>query len=886
MNKVLTRNLKFFLLTIGLTVLGILVKPGVASAAIPPGSPNNAIPNNSVWEAGPRSQPANLVVALGGMAAPETDLLLYFPWYGDPNDPDQFTRLTIEGACDTDLNDVGGTRANTTYFLQNISVFNVVVGTANVIQNDGNFVVFQCVPSGGSTLVIDIKHDPNDSFIRTFNVAGDAKDFKAALMWAIAEEYVGSGDYENQFRVLSSNPNVYLTFAAEDVTGSDFRTGIYNRTSDLSGCPSQSSSASCYWATSIAFAPPCWWNSGNGARIAFYDNDAQAGGYQEGPHNIRWSIYRFPRDGSGGAQFVTSGNLAGGNNVQEDVGIPTDPAYSYEIRLDHIYVRNSIQVLLPWQQMEVLSACFAKPKGVIDNVVCSKIYGWAFDPDTPDQSIQVHIYLDGPAGSSPYPPSGFLADQPSGNAAFDPPDPRADVNGTFKINGNHRFDVPFTALNAQQQAALNGGGSHTFYVYAIDTGGRTNPHIGTRSFDMNTCIPPATFSCSTISTNPSPVEAGAQFSLSINVSTSGGAPPSYPYTATLNVPGPPTNPGTMSPHSPVVGNLPKDSNQDIDFNGLTVSTAGHYQGDVTIDLTSGGGPNLVCPFNQNAPPCASSGCSFLAVNKPYFTVRGGDVATGIVSCAGWSGGTGTLTAWNNGLSPGNLGAGTNLAAYALNAIDGFVSKNAQSSLKSLTFANTGSSPPANSAYGGGLTTGAACPNKYYDNPASPLAGGSTIAGRTVAVANRTAVYVNGNAYISGNITYDAGATTVNDLPSFWLVANGDIFIDPSVTQLDGVYVAQGGKIYTCSNGFAPPTQPQLNSSGAAGCQRQLIVNGAFIANEIKLYRSNGSMSNGIPAEIFYYTPGTWLVAPCEIIGCGSTSSTPGYDSITSLPPVL
>ena len=305
------------------------------------------------------------------------------------------------------------------------------------------------------------------------------------------------------------------------------------------------------------------------------------------------------------------------------------------------------------------------------------------------------------------------------------------------------------------------------------------------------------------------------------------------------------------------------------------------------------------------------------IAKPYFKLNNGDIAAGMgaavgSSCPGWgTSGSGTLTSWNFGSIASNFGAGTNLAAYALGVIDGFAS--AQSAAG---FPASGSSPPTGlsfastaGTFGGSFGGGIACPSDYYatlPTPASPLTGAFAVpdtnnaytvtsaaaqitGGNITTVAtggHRPVIYVDGDIRITGNITLTHGAT-IASLSSFYLIVRGgNIYIDPGVTQLDGVYIAQpngavGGKIYTCSApGNNPPRTAPSDLNGV--CRNQLIVNGAFIAKELKLYRSIGSQTPGPPAEIFNYTPATWLAAPTSI----GDSELGGYDAITSLPPIL
>ncbi len=307
------------------------------------------------------------------------------------------------------------------------------------------------------------------------------------------------------------------------------------------------------------------------------------------------------------------------------------------------------------------------------------------------------------------------------------------------------------------------------------------------------------------------------------------------------------------------------------------------------------------------PACA------IVVAEPYFLLANGDVASGVgavsaATCMGWgTSGSGTLTSWNFG----NIGAGTNFAAFALGTINGFASAqttaystSGSSTPVGLSFANIGAGSP------GSFKGGIPCPADYYRTlPSSAISISGNylvpntnnaykdtsvvagIDGGIISPGNRPVIYHDGNVIISGPIVLFHGGT-LTTLSSFYLVVKGgNIYIRPGVHQLDGVYIAQpdamgnGGKIYTCSNlaGNGPPTAGQLNNSNnATGCQNQLIVKGAFIAKEIKLYRSFGKFAIGPPAEIFNFTPPTWLAAPASI----GASEIGGYEAITSLSPIL
>lgn len=297
-------------------------------------------------------------------------------------------------------------------------------------------------------------------------------------------------------------------------------------------------------------------------------------------------------------------------------------------------------------------------------------------------------------------------------------------------------------------------------------------------------------------------------------------------------------------------------------------------------------------------------CTVTVVTKPYFSVNNGDIATGIGNCTDWGGPiSGTLTSWNGVLVNYTYGAGTNLATFASNIIDGVASAGGTSPAGRLSFSNVTSTLPYGGYFGGGIS----CPTDYWNTaatntfPSAPTnstwiyvpntnsvhenTGPITLAGGTISEGNKPVIFIDGDVHVQSNIITTSGLT-FNNLSNFYLVVKGDIYINANVTTLHGVYVAQPladgtkGRIYTCkrNNGFGPPSTSQLNN-----CSNQLTVNGALIAKEIKFYRSSGTLgSPGFPAEIINYTPNVWLAVP-DIF---KTSTPNGYDSITSLPPVL
>lgn len=174
-----------------------------------------------------------------------------------------------------------------------------------------------------------------------------------------------------------------------------------------------------------------------------------------------------------------------------------------------------------------------------------------------------------------------------------------------------------------------------------------------------------------------------------------------------------------------------------------------------------------------------------------------------------------------------------------------------------------------------------------------LSGNQTIMGDTITNGTKKTIYVTGNATIMGNITYASTSwSSEADIPSFYLIVKGNIYIDKNVTQLDGVYIAQpsdasNGILYTCTNG-STLYNSNVFSNLYTNCNQQLIINGAVIAKQTRLLRTYGSLRDattppGRPAEKFNFTPEVYMVNPN--LPATSTTTTK-YDFIASLPPVL
>ncbi len=330
----------------------------------------------------------------------------------------------------------------------------------------------------------------------------------------------------------------------------------------------------------------------------------------------------------------------------------------------------------------------------------------------------------------------------------------------------------------------------------------------------------------------------------------------------------------------------------------------------------------VSPSSPSGGSQTVESCIYVA-SKPYVKVFGGDVAAG----AAFSSSTGACTddtnaqilSWNND-SAGYPGSGAQYAAYALNSITNFATNQngaGSGAPSGLAFANATAS---GSTLFGGLLGSWPCMPDYYDN--QPSSGTTTLStsssvnvsslttnvytatGTLQLIAGnvnpnqRTQIYVDGNVYIGGNITY-AGTWSVKTMPLLEIIAKGNIYIDSSVTQMDGIYVAQpngssGGTIYTCATG---PTTPADTSTSTyyATCNNKLTVNGSLVANAVQLLRTAGSVngaSTGDTAtsndasESINGSPAFWIPSTATTSTTSDTLTPGSYDDIKSLPPIL
>ncbi len=330
--------------------------------------------------------------------------------------------------------------------------------------------------------------------------------------------------------------------------------------------------------------------------------------------------------------------------------------------------------------------------------------------------------------------------------------------------------------------------------------------------------------------------------------------------------------------------------------------------------------------------CAQKAQQYI-YDRPYLKAYGADVVSGSNFRTGdtcdTTGNAQKISAYRSTESTKG-GSGVQFAAIALDQISGFGSASTRTSSPTwptgLTFANTlangggGSDQPNDGGFYAGQ---AVCTKDFYSTLKTgykkAAAGSNTIAklnnlvdalnagkptqflknGNLVITAGgeftkQATIFVKGNVTIRGNITFQPGSYLA-------IIAQGDIRIKNTVTRLDGLYVAQpkdaatGGVIYTCTqNNGTPYTNID---TFYANCRNQLVINGAFVAKNVKFSRVAHSLrestSKEVPsdfsagtgtnaAEIFNFSPELYLYTP--IFNDASTGQP--YQYITTLPPVL
>lgn len=537
-----------------------------------------------------------------------------------------------------------------------------------------------------------------------------------------------------------------------------------------------------------------------------------------------------------------------------------------------------------------------------DSVVCNgDLSGWAFDPLATSTSISVDVWVDGPMGTGSH-LGTFTADQPrpdvdaaygiTGNHGFVIPIPSNYQDGEDHTFYSYAID-PYGIENSGA-STITMTGCESFHVAPGSSGAELLPSYEDPTSFGNTS--PNTDSSVTVtygtSNNPFYGPSSTSYPSYPGVPDS----PYYYYTKNGALYGP--SGGIPSPNGSGrfgVGGYPNETKYLAPSAPVTTIVAGD-----TYCLIAGVTPsdgfidrngNILPTPSTNPNPDTSSSCDIVQ-NRPFYKVYGSGAAAGGAfssvdsSCTGG----GELAGWNNdtGVSPasGDFGASAQFSALGLGDIIGFASGQTPNFGRwpaALSFANTNPADISSDTYNpdlGGHFGGTQCltseiapanATSLPSNNISALPSGSytvngpvTLNAGQIAAGKNISIFVNGDVYITGGpdsgITYagSSGSWKLNgngssNTPSFTLVVNkGDISIDPNIVELDGIYIAQpttatstDGEIFTCDPGAGPPP-PSFTTSLYSNCKNQLTVYGSFVANQVKMLRTFGSLRDETP----------------------------------------
>lgn len=382
---------------------------------------------------------------------------------------------------------------------------------------------------------------------------------------------------------------------------------------------------------------------------------------------------------------------------------------------------------------------------------------------------------------------------------------------------------------------------------------------------------------------------------------------------------------------------------------------GDHSASWSIDSEAGyaGGACDLNAANGNTPtdPGGGGRVDFSAYRQPYARFYGNDVFAGgdygetcSINGAADAQGNGIFGSANTHAEYRGMAA--ELAVFATGGIDNVLPGSqdlGRTSRSALGFSNESAFTTGTTEFGGGFAV-AQCADDYWaerpTDTTAPLISGThsvsnlpivdlstlttddyyysgsvhlmTPAGQSIQSGRRITIYINGDIWI-GDDTYTGGGArqvaynpgpwaTIADIPLVRIIAYGNIYVDNNVSQLDGQYVAlpnpadvTSGEIHTCAlSETTTDLKPGLiNAAGvSANCQRQLVVNGAFIARQVHLLRTTGNVATAVAgaepansaniAEVFRFSPELYLA----LVAQGKGAASAEFDGVLSLPPAL
>lgn len=635
---------------------------------------------------------------------------------------------------------------------------------------------------------------------------------------------------------------------------------------------------------SVIFAPSCESPPVVNGTIEVYDIDN--GLYQGTGSYPTLTYYAYARSreigGSGGWSLIANGNLTGGNSTSQFLPFTYQNNLEYKLEVHGLSRPNAFSVRFNGIVVESSPATFScassntAPTGSL-TLPCTNgtvtIQARGADTETNTLTLSGTIAAADNRGGTNIAVTGSLAVTGGAAAA----DFANESPGTF-------LGIFSTTPRSVSLTVTDSGG-----LTATITGSYTCPN------------PPPQISCNgAVFTAGSAIEPGETYYPRLGIiytATTGGlnVTPSVTFSSSV---GSRTVSGALANGQTRVYGIAGDPSPGVNYGApggpFSFPSPGTYPVTVTATWNDGLNPAGSCTFNVDVQ----------VVGRPFFKVLGGDVLTygPLTHIRGWNQAASVVA-----YSPAAPCAPFNWTGRCGTAVDGMViaagitngvKSNQKESvigpLKYTTLSNTVGDPSWGGAFG---TPNFAAP-VYTTAGAVALAPGSWAGNPNVPANTRVTYTVAGNLRITGNVVYAPAAFgNLSSLPHIRVLVSGDIYIDPSVTQLDGEYIATGA-VYTChSAAWSVPIAANQYIYGT--CATPLTVNGALIGSTIKLTRTAGTLraanggdviwngssypSQANVAELIKFTPEIYLSAP------GTTPTFPAganYDSIVSLPPLL
>lgn len=489
---------------------------------------------------------------------------------------------------------------------------------------------------------------------------------------------------------------------------------------------------------------------------------------------------------------------------------------------------------------------------------------------------------------------------------------------TIRVDGSKFNDSGWYKVNIQGKGRLwdkTLGCNYPGFWFPPGCAGDTN----VITITLNLRIVRPSISCKQIEFSPDNPSIADNFITKFNFEVSNGVVKTSTYPMSVKI----TLPSGAELNYPNVAYTPSPANRTVfSYTAPSISdiSGGTYVFEATVK-----GPDWFTPVS-----CSKS---IVIADRPYLQIYQGDVIAGgkfeedgeNFCDSSVPGGAGGIRTFSRSTATRQIGSYVQYGAFAksdieddVSAIDltGFTSRGPTSGSDSFTFSNT-----TNPEGQFGVDN---CMKNYYqvfDDGSSPVSGDfdlSSISGKvTVKKNGPVRVYRSGNSSISGkgavllvdgDVTIDSDidfrsgsgtlATDIDSIPYLIVVAKGDIFISPSVSKMDGVYVAQpdlpsnpnSGSIVTCHDSTPADDNDLYNT-----CKNQLRVTGSLIARKIEWKRTWGDLNDlagsqndrvennyyiGNASESINISPEVYFGLPT------SPRSYTKYDSLRSLPPVF